>query len=84
MKRNKEEAWRWLDQARHDFEVAKSNFDAGFYSDTCFMCEQAAQKVLKAYIIYQGKRYVWAHSIQELARICTEEEMINKVKGKLE
>lgn len=74
MKRNEEQALRWFDQAVHDFEVAKSNFNAGFYSDACFMCEQAAQKALKAYIIYQGRRYVWERSIQELARFSMEYE----------
>jgi len=34
------------------------------------MSEQAAQKALKAYLIYKGRRYVWEHSIQELAKLC--------------
>lgn len=69
MKLNKEEARRWLDQAEHNLEVAKNNFDVGFYSDACFMAEQCAQVTLKAFIIYHKKRYIWEHSVQELARI---------------
>lgn len=74
MRRVKEEALRWFDQASHDLEVAKSNLNAHYWSDTCFMCEQAAQKALKAYLIYHGKRYVWEHSIQELVKMCMEYE----------
>ncbi|MDZ7262578.1 MAG: HEPN domain-containing protein [candidate division KSB1 bacterium] len=33
------------------------------------MSEQAAQAALKAFIIYHKKRYIWEHSIQELARL---------------
>lgn len=69
MKLNKEESLRWFDQAQHDLEVAKSNFGSGFYSDACYMSEQAAQKGLKAFMIYHGKRHVWEHSVQELAKI---------------
>ncbi len=72
MKLNKEEALRWLDQAEHNLEVAKNNFKAGFYSDACFMAEQSAQIALKSFIIYHKKRYIWEHSIQELARICSQ------------
>ena len=70
MKRCKEDARRWFEQAEHDLEVANSNLTLGFYADACFMSEQAAQKALKAYLIYKGRRYVWEHSIQELAKLC--------------
>lgn len=74
MKRNKEDALRWFEQAKHDFRVAENNLKSGFYADACFMCEQAAQKALKAYLIYNGKRYIWEHSIQELARLSMKHE----------
>jgi HEPN domain-containing protein len=72
MKLNKEEALRWLDQAEHNFKVAKNNLKASFYSDTCFMAEQAAQIALKAFITYHKRRYIWEHSLQELAKLATE------------
>lgn len=70
MKRNKEDALRWLAQAEHDFKVARHNFQAQHYSDTCFMAEQSAQKALKAYLLTRGKRFVWEHAIQSLAEMC--------------
>lgn len=70
MKLNKQEALDWLEQAEHNLKVAISNFENGFYSDSCFMAEQSAQVALKSYIIYHKKRYIWEHSIQELSIIC--------------
>lgn len=72
MKLNKEEALRWLEQAEHNLEVAENNFKMKFYSDACFMSEQTAQMALKAFIIYHKRRPILEHSIQELARICSQ------------
>jgi len=72
MKLDRVEALRWLDQAEHNLEVAKNNFNASFYSDACFMAEQCAQVTLKAFIIYHKRRYIWEHSVQELARISSQ------------
>ena len=72
MKRSKEEAKRWLDQAQYDFGVAKRMLEQEIYSYSCFLCEQAAQKALKAYLYSKGKRYVWQHSVQELAGVSRE------------
>lgn len=70
MKKNKEEARRWLEQAEYDLKSAKTNFEAKIYSYTCFMCEQSAQKSLKAYLYFKGERYVWEHSILKLSERC--------------
>jgi len=72
MKLNKEDALRWLEQAEHNLEVAEHNLKAKFYSDACFMAEQTAQVGLKAFIIYHKRRLIWEHSIQELAKICSQ------------
>jgi len=70
MKRNKEEAERWFKQAEYDLESAKKNFQQNIYSYTCFICEQSAQKSLKAFLIFKGERYIFEHSIQKLAEKC--------------
>lgn len=70
MKNPKENGLRWLEQAEHDLEVAKKNLEVlGFYSDACFMAEQASQKALKAFLLSRGKRYVVVHSVAELAEL---------------
>lgn len=72
MQLNKEEALRWFAQAEHNLEVAENNLKSNYYSDACFMAEQTAQIALKAFIIYHKKRLIWEHSVQELARICSQ------------
>jgi HEPN domain-containing protein len=69
VKQSREEALRWLEQAEHNLNVAKHDLEADFYSDTCFMAEQAAQVALKAFLICHKKRFVSQHSIQELAKL---------------
>jgi len=71
MKKGKEEALRWYRQAEHDLKVARHNFEGKFYSDACFMCEQASQKALKAFLIFKtGRTAFGEHSIQTLAQKC--------------
>ncbi len=57
---------RWLKQALHDFERAERNLKDEFYSDACFMAEQASQKVLKAYLFFSGERFITIHSLVKL------------------
>jgi len=71
MKRSKEEAERWLKQAEFDLHSAKKNYEQKIYSYTCFLCEQSAQKALKAYLFFKGERYVLEHSIKKLVENCS-------------
>lgn len=63
-------ARRWLDQARHNLEVARAHLRLKFHSDACFMAEQAAQVALKAFLLSRGERFVPLHSVAELADLC--------------
>jgi HEPN domain-containing protein len=74
MKRDKEEALRWLRQAEYNLVVAENNLRGGFYAASCFMSEQSAQIALKAYLIYKTGRYTSLHSIKKLAERCLEQE----------
>lgn len=42
----------WLAQARRDLESARWQTEGGFFEWACFICQQSAEKALKA--IYQG------------------------------
>ena len=66
MKNNLSNAQRWLRQAAHDLKIAEHNFNDGFYSDACFMSEQASQKALKAFLFFGGERFVPMHSLTAL------------------
>ena len=74
MKRNREQAERWLKQAIHDFKVAQKHSADLFSSDACFMAEQTAQKALKAFLYFSGERFIHFHSVTKLVSICTQKE----------
>lgn len=71
MKKSREESQRWFSQSEYDFEAARRNFEQKIYSYTCFLVEQAAQKALKSFLIFNGERYVWEHSVQKLVDKCS-------------
>jgi HEPN domain-containing protein len=72
MRRNKEEAGRWLQQAKMDLKIGRSLGEMGEYAYACFHLEQAGQKALKSFLYFMGKRYIWEHSIFNLAQKCAE------------
>jgi hypothetical protein len=48
MKNSHGEARRWLVQAESDFRFATLGLERGFYAQCCFLCQQAAEKAIKA------------------------------------
>ncbi|MBC8265227.1 MAG: HEPN domain-containing protein [Anaerolineales bacterium] len=40
----------WLEKAKDDLQCARHDFDGQFYTQTCFGCQQAVEKALKAYL----------------------------------
>ena len=70
MRNAKEEALRWLNQAEHDLKALEILLKQGFFSDSCYFAEQICQKVLKAFLIAQGQRFVPQHSIKVLTESC--------------
>jgi HEPN domain-containing protein len=57
---------RWFAQAIHDLEDARFNLAGGRYNVACFLAQQAAEKALKAFLLYKGAEEVWGHSLAEL------------------
>lgn len=70
MSRNLEEARRWLSQAEYDLRAARVNEQQGIYAWACFLCQQSAQKALKAFLYAQGEGPVIGHSSFRLAQEC--------------
>ena len=55
---NAREAERWMKQAQKDFKTASYLFQSDeetFYSSTCFHCQQAIEKALKALMFAKGR-----------------------------
>lgn len=66
MRRSKTEAERWLRQAENDLAFAELGAREGFFAQACFVCQQAAEKALKAVHYAGGARFVFGHSLVEL------------------
>jgi len=66
MRQPKAEAQRWLAQARSDLGFAELGLGAGYHAQACFMCQQTAEKALKALHYLTGARIVYGHSVVEL------------------
>ncbi|NPV29855.1 MAG: HEPN domain-containing protein [Firmicutes bacterium] len=61
-----EEGLRWLEQAREDLKWAEDLAQRGGYYLACFLSQQIAEKVLKAFLYAQGLEVVLGHSIARL------------------
>lgn len=68
----KKESIRWLLQAEKDLDDAKFNLSGSRYNVACFLSQQSAEKILKAYLYEKGKHPVWGHSVSDLVDDCTE------------
>lgn len=64
---NKKRAKDWLNQAKNDLKWAEESLKQGFFSQTCFISQQAAEKAIKA-IAYHQEYDVRGHSIAKIAQ----------------
>ncbi len=53
----------WLMQAQYDLQAAEISRKNGFYEWSCFQAGQAAEKALKAVIVYHGKSAPKVHKL---------------------
>jgi len=54
----------WLNRARSSLALAKSSTDDSvYYEDLCFQAQQAAEKALKALLIYHGVEPKMTHNL---------------------
>ena len=62
---NKNEATRWFSTALDDLDAAEIMHDNGKYAHACFLCQQSAEKAIKA-LYYYHDMDPWGHSILKL------------------
>ena len=62
----KSEATRWLRQAEQDLMDASYNKDCERFNISCFLCQQASEKAIKAFLYLKGAEDVWGHSLIDL------------------
>jgi len=65
------EAKRWTDEASNDIVAAEWLASGKFYSKTCFLSQQAAEKALKGFLISKGVRDFTGHSTDFLLHKCS-------------
>ncbi|MDO3378344.1 HEPN domain-containing protein [Geoalkalibacter halelectricus] len=58
----------WLRQAENDLQWARHSFSGGFFAQTCFIAQQAAEKALKSWCFFKGFDIVRSHSIFQIVR----------------
>lgn len=68
MKNNLTDAKRWLLQGLQDLDDARFNHWGKRYNIACFLAQQSAEKVLKAYLLTQEVDHVWGHSVGDLCK----------------
>ena len=56
----------WLRQSEHDLADARMVADAGRHALACFLCHQAAEKSVTAYLLARGAERVWGHALADL------------------
>lgn len=66
MPNNLAEGARWLRQAEQDLLDAQYNREGERFNLACFLCQQAAEKAVKAYLYHRGAEDVWGHSLIDL------------------
>ena len=60
-----EHAKRWIEKARNDLLNADNNLAARNvpYDTVCFHCQQAAEKILKGFLVARGCEYPITHNL---------------------
>lgn len=60
-----EHAKRWIEKARNDLLNADNNLAASKvpYDTVCFHCQQAAEKLLKSFLVSRGRQYPITHNL---------------------
>ena len=60
------EGKRWFAEGEEDLAVAKVLCQSEHYSHACFHAQQAAEKVVKAFLYTNGVEDPWGHSVSKL------------------
>ena len=66
---NQKESKRWKDQSDYDFQLADKLL-SDEHSISCFLFQQAAEKIIVSYLVLRGTDKVWGSSISDLAEDC--------------
>ena len=68
----------WANQAANDLLWAEHSLKGEFYSQTCFIAQQAGEKILKAYCFFKGFDIVRTHSLYQIIKKLGENGALEK------
>lgn len=76
MKTKRELINNWINKAEKDLLTAEHelSFPDAVTESVCFHCQQAAEKYLKAYLVFLGASFAKTHEIGELITKCEERD----------
>lgn len=74
----------WKNQAINDLLWAEHSLKGAFYSQTCFIAQQASEKMLKAYCFYRGFDIIRTHSLFQIIKQLGENGILEKNAKKLD
>ena len=69
---------KWLERVNYDMETAEAMYSARRYIYSVFMCQQAIEKCLKAYMVFKKIELVPVHNLRRLAEMAGIIDEINK------
>lgn len=73
----------WFKRAQDDYLWAKDSFETGHFGSVCFICQQIAEKTLKAYLFFKREKLVRTHNLEQLLKLCSKYEPdFNKLSSK--
>lgn len=66
----------WLEKARRDFVTARNGLDSSepFTEIICFHAQQAGEKYIKAYLVWQEIEFPKTHSVEDLLLLATQKD----------
>lgn len=67
---------QWLSRARMDLNTAQASlaFQRPEPAAVCFHCQQAVEKSLKAFLVFQNIEFEWSHRIEYLINLCVKKD----------
>jgi len=67
----------WVERAEYDLGTAKAMLDTGRYLYVGYMCQQSAEKLLKAIIAQQNKENLPIHNLSRLVEVAEIKNHLN-------
>ncbi|MFA4889349.1 MAG: HEPN domain-containing protein [Candidatus Omnitrophota bacterium] len=60
----------WFEFAKEDSRMAEVALSEQIYNQVCFHCQQAAEKILKGYLLSRNQDVPKTHFLDELLNLC--------------